>query len=105
MSQERNPEMPRGQEHEAERQDMEHEEPDEGGVRGRGVGRVEDTGETPVYAASGPYPPSGDAEVRNMASWGQGERGAEGYEDHGESEVEWVPDQPEDVECEKEGGQ
>jgi hypothetical protein len=26
-----------------------------------------------------------------MASFGQGERGAAGYEDHGESEVVWMP--------------
>jgi Raf kinase inhibitor-like YbhB/YbcL family protein len=29
----------------------------------------------------------GDAEVRGQGSWGQGERGAGGYEDHGSSEL------------------
>jgi CBS domain-containing protein len=32
-------------------------------------------------------PPSSDAPVRGQASWGQGERGAEGYEDSGTSEI------------------
>jgi hypothetical protein len=29
--------------------------------------------------------------MRDEASWGQGERGAEGYEDHGTSEVMTIP--------------
>lgn len=35
---------------------------------------------------SGPHP-EGDAPIVGMASWGQGIRGAAGYEDHGESEL------------------
>jgi CBS domain-containing protein len=35
---------------------------------------------------SGPLP-SGDAPVVEQAGWGQGKRGAAGYEDHGESEI------------------
>ncbi len=32
-----------------------------------------------------------EAVIRGMAEWGQGERGASGYEDHGESELRLVP--------------
>ncbi len=38
---------------------------------------------------SGPHP-KGPAEIRTEAEWGQGERGAEGYEDHGGSELSWT---------------
>jgi hypothetical protein len=34
---------------------------------------------------SGPHPP-GNAPIRTEAAWGQGERGAEGYTDHGSSQ-------------------
>ncbi len=63
-----------------------------------GKGRMERAGGPEsggVWPASGPTPPS-DAEVRTMASFGQGERGAEGYEDHGESEAQTVPVEPEE---------
>lgn len=56
------------------------------GYPGGGAGRIDEVGESGVYPASGPLP-GRQAEVRGMASWGQGERGAEGYEDHGESEL------------------
>jgi hypothetical protein len=51
-------------------------------------------GHSGIYPASGPMP-EGDAEVQGMASWGQGERGAEGYEDHGDSELH-IGRQPDD---------
>lgn len=35
---------------------------------------------------SGPHP-SGNAPLRGQMEWGQGERGAAGYDDHGESEL------------------
>ncbi|HMN29086.1 MAG TPA: CBS domain-containing protein, partial [Caldilineaceae bacterium] len=47
---------------------------------------VDDVRGSGVYPASGPWP-QGDAPFRGMAEWGQGERGASGYEDHGESEL------------------
>jgi putative phosphoribosyl transferase len=56
----------------------------ESGLPGGGAGRKDETGGSGVYPASGPYP-AGDAEVREQASWGQGVRGAAGYEDHGSS--------------------
>ena len=64
----------------------EEEQRRESGMPGGGVGRVEEVGRSGVYPASGPLPP-GDAAVRTQAEWGQGERGVEGYEDHGWSEV------------------
>jgi hypothetical protein len=57
----------------------------ESGLPGGGKARIDETGTTGVYPASGPLP-EGEAEVRPMASWGQGERGAAGYEDHGDAE-------------------
>jgi hypothetical protein len=38
-----------------------------------------------------PHAPLADAVVRSMAEWGQGERGAAGYQDHGESELIVMP--------------
>jgi hypothetical protein len=58
----------------------------ESGLPGGGKGRVDRTGKSGVYPASGPLP-KGDAEIRTPAAWGQGERGAAGYTDHGDSEV------------------
>jgi uncharacterized membrane protein len=56
------------------------------GQPGGGQGRKDVVGGTGVYPASGPLP-EGDAETQGMASWGQGERGAAGYEDSGSSEL------------------
>ena len=58
----------------------------ESGRPGGGAGRREDVRGSGVYPASGPWP-EGDATFRGEASWGQGERGAAGYEDHGTSET------------------
>lgn len=62
----------------------------ESGMPGGGQGRTDDVRGTGVHPASGPWP-EGDAPVRGMAGWGQGERGAAGYEDHGESELNLGP--------------
>lgn len=62
------------------------------GVPGGGVGRREEVRGSGVYPASGPHP-EGNAEVQGMASWGQGDRGAEGYQDHGDSELRIDPTQ------------
>ena len=59
---------------------------EETGVPGGGRGRVDQVGRSGVYPASGPHAP-GNAEAQGMASWGQGERGAEGYGDSGRSEA------------------
>jgi hypothetical protein len=62
-----------------------------GGMPGDGAGRVEKTGKSGVYPMSGPLPEGEDAPIEDMASWGQGERGAEGRKDHGHSEVMTMP--------------
>ncbi len=56
------------------------------GRPGGGQGRKETVKGSGVFPASGPMPDE-DAEAQGMASWGQGERGAKGYKDHGESEL------------------
>ena len=58
----------------------------ESGQPGGGAGRKDEVGRSGVYPMSGPHP-RGNAEIRGQASWGQGERGAAGYEDHGGSEL------------------
>lgn len=46
----------------------------------------DEVGRSGVYPASGPLPEK-DAPIRRQMEWGQGERGAAGYEDHGSSEL------------------
>jgi len=58
----------------------------ESGVPGGGAGRKDTVGRSGVYRVSGP-PPPGDAPIVGMSSWGQGPRGAAGFEDHGGSEI------------------
>lgn len=58
----------------------------ESGLPGGGAGRKDDIGRSGVYPMSGPHP-AGNAPLVGQAAWGQGERGASGYEDHGESEI------------------
>jgi len=58
----------------------------ESGMPGGGAGRVDEVGRSGVHPASGPMPKT-NAETQGMASWGQGERGAAGYQDHGDSEI------------------
>lgn len=65
------------------------EEQRESGSPGGGAGRKDEVGRSGVYPMSGPHPP-GDAEIRTQPAWGQGERGAAGYEDHGASALSYV---------------
>jgi hypothetical protein len=60
------------------------------GLPGGGTGRREQVGGSSVYPASGPLPRA-NAPYQGMASFGQGNRGADGYEDSGRSEVTNVP--------------
>jgi hypothetical protein len=62
-------------------------EHNESGMPGGGVGRRDETGKSGVYPVSASQGASGDAGVRSEAGWGQGERGAAGYEDSGDSET------------------
>lgn len=61
------------------------------GMPGSGAGRKDVVGHTGVYPASSGNVPA-DAEAHGMASWGQGSRGAEGYEDSGQSEIRVDPE-------------
>jgi hypothetical protein len=81
---------------ERDQQDRQDEERRESGRPGGGAGRVDIPGHSGVFPVSAPEWPSGPAEIHDMASWGQGERGAAGYEDHGESEVFHLPPEGED---------
>jgi hypothetical protein len=63
----------------------------ESGRPGGGKGRIDEPGRTHVYPASRPEGASGDATYHDEPSWGQGERGAAGYEDHGDSETDAAP--------------
>jgi hypothetical protein len=56
------------------------------GRPGGGAGRREEVRGSGVYPASGRLRP-GEAPIRTLASWGQGSRGAAGYEDAGSSEL------------------
>jgi CBS domain-containing protein len=58
----------------------------ESGLPGGGAGRKDEVGGSGVYPMSGPHP-AGDAPLVDQAGWGQGKRGAAGFEDHGESEI------------------
>jgi CBS domain-containing protein len=65
----------------------------ESGTPGGGQGRkdkIEKSGVYPVSAAEGASP---EAIVHGEASWGQGERGAAGYEDSGGSELIYLGDE------------
>jgi len=59
----------------------------ESGVPGGGQGRKDEVGKSGVYPVSQAAGASPDAMVHGEASWGQGERGAAGYEDSGGSEL------------------
>jgi hypothetical protein len=62
-----------------------------GAGRGLSASQPDFVAGAPVYPASGPAHPPGDAPVRDMGAFGQGERGIAGYVDHGESEPVWIP--------------
>lgn len=66
----------------------------ESGLPGGGAGRKDRVGGSGVYPMSGPHP-KGDAPLVWPGAWGQGKRGAAGYEDHGESELQIQRAQPE----------
>lgn len=59
----------------------------ESGEPGGGTGRRDEVGKSGVYPMSGGIPEGKHLEIRNPASWGQGDRGAEGYNDAGGSEL------------------
>lgn len=65
---------------------------DESGMPGGGAGRRDEVGGSGVYPASAGNAPA-DAEVRGQAEWGQGERGAAGYDDAGVSEIHYTEEE------------
>ncbi len=58
------------------------------GLPGGGVGRKEGPFNTPVYPVSADAGASGDAPIESENAWGQGSRGAAGYQDSGGSGLE-----------------
>ena len=62
----------------------------ESGRPGGGQGRTDEVGGSGVQPVSLPHTARPKALIRGMAEWGQGERGAAGYQDHGESELRRV---------------
>lgn len=56
------------------------------GRPGGGVGRRDEVGGSGVFPASAGSAPK-DAVIRTPVEWGQGDRGAAGYEDSGTSEI------------------
>jgi len=75
------------------RKSEKHNKERESGRPGGGAGRKDKVGPSGVYPMSGPHPP-GDAPLVWPGAWGQGKRGAAGYEDHGESELNLRPVKP-----------
>jgi hypothetical protein len=71
----------------AEPEREQDEQKRESGQLGGGQGRVDEVGGSGVYPVSSSEGASDDAQIRGEASWGQGERGAAGYEDSGGSEL------------------
>jgi hypothetical protein len=71
------------------------EEKRDSGEPGGGAGRRDEVGPTGVYPMSAGIPKGKhpEMEIRTPAEWGQGERGAEGYEDSGGSELIWEKEQ------------
>ena len=75
-------------EREASREEQRPEEDQrESGLPGGGQGRRDEPGHSGIYPASAAEGASPDAPLRGEAEWGQGERGAAGYEDSGSSEL------------------
>jgi hypothetical protein len=59
----------------------------ESGMPGGGQGRRDEVGGSGVHPVSAGTDPNRNAEIRTPAAWGQGERGAAGYDDAGGSEL------------------
>ena len=75
---------------ESDTRPQEHSTPDSG-APGGGAGRVEPLDHTGVYPVSHMDGADPSAPVRGQNEWGQGERGAAGYADSGESEAIPIP--------------
>lgn len=65
----------------------------ESGHPGGGTGRTDAPGHTGVYPVSASKGASAEAQVHSEPAWGQGKRGAAGYEDSGDSGILAFPPQ------------
>ena len=65
----------------------------ESGRPGGGQGRRDRVGRTGVFPVSAMEGASGQAVVHPEPAWGQGERGAAGYENHGQSELFYLEEE------------
>jgi hypothetical protein len=72
----------------SDQQQAEQQSANESGLPGGGVGRREGPFNTPVYPVSADEGANENATVESEPSWGQGKRGAAGYEDSGGSGLE-----------------
>jgi hypothetical protein len=91
------------QQHDEQRPDLTNA-PTRGGMPGDGKGRTDEVStKGGVYPVSGPPPDDPNARTQGMASFGQGDRGAAGFQDHGQSEIFTVPPEGEDEAAGEEG--
>ena len=75
-----------------ENQEADADRQKESGQPGGGAGRRDEVGGSGVYPASADDIPA-DAEIRTPMAWGQGERGAAGYEDSGSSGIHFTEEE------------
>lgn len=68
------------------------------GLPGGGVGRREGPFHTGVYPVSADAGASGEAPLEGEQGWGQGERGAAGYEDSGDSGLDAIGEMETEIE-------
>lgn len=66
----------------------------ENGLPGGGKGRKDEVGKSGVYPLSASDEAPGDATIVSEPAWGQGERGAEGYNDSGSSGLTNLENEP-----------
>lgn len=65
----------------------EQQTPTKGGVPGDGAGRKDEPGRTGVYPLSASSEADPNAPIISEGALGQGDRGEQGYEDSGDSEI------------------
>lgn len=75
------------------RQTQTDDEKRESGMPGGGAGRTDEVGKSGVYPVSQMEGADPGAVVHGESSFGQGERGAEGYNDSGTSEIVFLDEE------------
>jgi hypothetical protein len=81
------------------------EEKRESGLPGGGQGRKDEVGGSGVYPVSEMEGAAPDATVHGETSFGQGERGPEGYNDAGESGIILLDEELNEIKKEEENNQ